>query len=266
MLRLRRIILFALIACITALSLWWHFTAPSEYTLWEERADIQHALTCEQPAQQAMSDRLIIEGASYAVAVEPPGDGQQVFIDLEDNVLYLLKDNKVIKKYPVAEGKYKTPSPIGAWQIVSKRTDWGSGFGTRWLGLNVPWGVYGIHGTNKPDSVGWSSSHGCFRMQNKHVEELFDLVKVGTPVYVYGGPYGPFGTDLRPLNPGDRNSAVMEVQKRLKKLGYYNGSLDGIYGEGMKAALLKFKKDYGLPYTHTVDAVTYKTLNILKFD
>jgi hypothetical protein len=30
--------------------------------------------------------------------------------------------------------------------------------------------------------------------------------------------------------------------------------------------LLKFKKDYGLPYTHTVDAVTYKTLNILKFD
>lgn len=251
---------------LAVLLLWWQLTEPSEYARWEEEKAIQETLQQDEPVQQAMSDKLIIEGSSYAVSIEPPGDGQQIFIDLEDNILYLLKDNKVIKKYPVAEGKYKTPSPIGGWKIISKATDWGNGFGTRWLGLNVPWGVYGIHGTNKPDTVGWASSHGCFRMRNKDIEELYDLVKVGTPVYVYGGPYGLLGADLRELVPGDRNAAVLEVQKRLKRLGYYDGALDGIYGEGMKAALLRFKKDHNLPYTHTVDAVTYEALGILKFD
>ena len=35
-----------------------------------------------------------------------------------------------------------------------------------WLGLNVPWGKFGIHGTLDPHSVGWASSHGCIRMNN----------------------------------------------------------------------------------------------------
>jgi len=41
-----------------------------------------------------------------------------------------------------------------------------------------------IHGTNKPESVGKAVSHGCFRMKNKDVIELYDMVKVGTPVYI----------------------------------------------------------------------------------
>jgi lipoprotein-anchoring transpeptidase ErfK/SrfK len=43
---------------------------------------------------------------------------------------------------------------------------------------------YAIHGTNKPESVGGFVSFGCIRMYNRDVEELFNYVKVGTPVIV----------------------------------------------------------------------------------
>jgi lipoprotein-anchoring transpeptidase ErfK/SrfK len=44
---------------------------------------------------------------------------------------------------------------------------------------------YGIHGTNDPSSIGRSVSHGCVRMRNEDIERLFDMVKLGTPVFIY---------------------------------------------------------------------------------
>jgi hypothetical protein len=41
---------------------------------------------------------------------------------------------------------------------------------------------YGIHGTNRPDSIGRNASHGCIRMRNREVEELFKMVTVGDQV------------------------------------------------------------------------------------
>ena len=41
---------------------------------------------------------------------------------------------------------------------------------------------YGIHGTNMPNSIGKAASHGCIRMRNHDVEELFELVQVGDSV------------------------------------------------------------------------------------
>jgi lipoprotein-anchoring transpeptidase ErfK/SrfK len=41
-----------------------------------------------------------------------------------------------------------------------------------------------IHGTNQPQSIGSASSNGCFRMINDHVIDLYNRVKVGTPVVV----------------------------------------------------------------------------------
>ncbi len=41
---------------------------------------------------------------------------------------------------------------------------------------------YGIHGTNRPTSIGKAASHGCIRMRNQDVEELFELVQVGDEV------------------------------------------------------------------------------------
>ncbi len=54
--------------------------------------------------------------------------------------------------------------------------------GTAWIGLNKP--GYGIHGTPRPEEVGRTESHGCFRLANWNAEYLIQLVSVGTPVFV----------------------------------------------------------------------------------
>jgi lipoprotein-anchoring transpeptidase ErfK/SrfK len=48
-------------------------------------------------------------------------------------------------------------------------------------------GIYegaGIHGTEETSSLGSAASHGCVRMAVPDVEELYDLVEVGTPIYI----------------------------------------------------------------------------------
>ena len=54
--------------------------------------------------------------------------------------------------------------------------------GTVWIGLDRP--GYGIHGTPRPEDVGRTESHGCFRLANWNAELLLKLIKVGTPVLV----------------------------------------------------------------------------------
>ncbi|EEF60027.1 L,D-transpeptidase family protein [Pedosphaera parvula] len=54
--------------------------------------------------------------------------------------------------------------------------------GVAWIGLDRQ--GYGIHGTPKPEEVGRTESHGCFRLANWNAEYLIKLVTVGTPVYV----------------------------------------------------------------------------------
>jgi len=56
--------------------------------------------------------------------------------------------------------------------------------GTRWIGLSEH--GYGIHGTNAPGSIGKNASHGCIRLRNADVEQLFKLVAVGDEVEIFG--------------------------------------------------------------------------------
>ena len=44
--------------------------------------------------------------------------------------------------------------------------------------------LYRIHGTNRPGSIGGAVSHGCFRMHNAHIIELYDKVQIGASVHV----------------------------------------------------------------------------------
>ncbi len=190
-----------------------------------------------------------------------------IIVDTEGKHLYLIDrdNNKLVKTYVVATGKSSTPTPIGSFKIIQK-AKWGEGFGTRWMKLSVPWGKYGIHGTNKPGSIGYNASHGCVRMRNNDIEELYSLVKYNTPVILDNGPLSPFPYGFRALRPGDRGADVQEVQKRLKNKGYYYGSIDGIYGEGMKYALYKFLRENKMPITDRVTYSVYKKLGIILMD
>lgn len=156
-------------------------------------------------------------------ALTPSKDEYEILVDVEESVLYLIQNKKIIKTYSCSGGKWSTPSPIGTWKIIGKDT-WGEGFGGRWMGLNVPWGKFGIHGTLDPYSVGWASSHGCIRMNNNDVAELYKIVPVGTKVVIVNGVYGDFGTGFRDLKSGMYGSDVMQIQKKLKKLGFFTGT------------------------------------------
>lgn len=188
--------------------------------------------------------------------------GLFIFIDLTKRKLYFFKGGEQIKKYNVAIGTKESPSPIGIFKVIEKG-DWGKGFGGSWMGLNVPWGVYGIHGTTRPDSIGRAASHGCIRMRNGDAAELYKLVKHGTVVEIYGGPFGPFGKGFRKLHPGDTGADVMEVQRNLKLKGYYNGYISGYYGVETERALNSFQKARSLPISNIIDAKMYDNLGII---
>jgi lipoprotein-anchoring transpeptidase ErfK/SrfK len=50
--------------------------------------------------------------------------------------------------------------------------------------LNIGNG-YALHGTNQPETIGRAVSHGCVRLRNEDIAKLYDMVSVGTPVYIY---------------------------------------------------------------------------------
>lgn len=54
--------------------------------------------------------------------------------------------------------------------------------GTR--AMNLSWQYYRIHGIDNPAKIGRRASNGCFGLMNQHVENLYELVKIGTQVRV----------------------------------------------------------------------------------
>lgn len=190
-----------------------------------------------------------------------------ILIEVQEKRLSLIdrEDEKILDTYTIATGKSSNPTPLGSFRIIEK-AHWGEGFGSRWLGLDVPWGIYGIHGTNQPSSIGASVSAGCVRMRNSDVEDLYDKVSADTQVVIMNGLYGPFGHGFRTLKPGDRGADVLEVQKRLSLEGYYKDSLDGIYGEAMKKSLIDFLRSKDFPLTDKIDEDIYNELGIVLMD
>jgi lipoprotein-anchoring transpeptidase ErfK/SrfK len=108
----------------------------------------------------------------------------RIDIDRRNRKLKLFDDDRLVREYPVAVGKPSTPTPEGNWTIIDKAL-WGAQFGGHFMRLSVPWGVYGIHGTNKPWSIGQAVSHGCVRMYSSDAAELYNTVFIGTPVHIY---------------------------------------------------------------------------------
>lgn len=64
------------------------------------------------------------------------------------------------------------------------------------------------------------------------------------------------------LRKGSKGDEVKEVQRRLKRLGYYSGSVDGIFGAGTRAAVIAFQKKNGLTADGVVGKATYKALGM----
>lgn len=70
--------------------------------------------------------------------------------------------------------------------------------------------------------------------------------------------------DAAVLRQGSSGGEVKEVQRRLKLWGYYNGSVDGVFGAGTRNAVISFQKKNGLTADGVVGKATYKALGMTK--
>lgn len=185
-----------------------------------------------------------------------PTSTYTITIDLGARRLYLKQGARTVRTFPVAVGKPQTPTPVGRWLIVQKALNPGGPFGTRWMRLSVPWGGYGIHGTNAPALIGQAVSHGCVRMQNQDVEWLYNRVPLGTPVIITGGAQAG-----SVLVPGESTGPDVEhVQEQLQTLGYYTGPADGRYGPTTVDAIRRFQRDQVLAVDGVVGPATADAL------
>jgi hypothetical protein len=210
---------------------------------------------------------MVLGGLTFAVLlywlmafVPHPAHAQnpyKIVINVPERRLFLYQGTAEIANYPVAIGKPGTPSPRGEFAIIQKAV-WGDGFGTRWMRFSAPWGIYGIHGTNKPWSVGTVASHGCIRMYNRDVEKLYAIVPVGTPVIMMG--YTPYVRIRRPLRLGVLGQDVVEFQRLLRLAHVYHGPLNGIYSPDVEAAVKQFQSSQHLEATGAADLKLIKLL------
>lgn len=174
------------------------------------------------------------------VAVTPPSlkseDVQTVLVvDIMGNTLKWYNKDTLIKTYYVATGQPKYPTPLGKFYIIRKEAN------PVWINPNVEWsknmppriepgpdnplgaralvtsaagGTVLIHGTN--NLVPGLYSHGCIRMANWAIIELFDHVSVGTPLFIWTSrpvpqPPPEEGPPQGPENPGLGNTGTPET-------------------------------------------------------
>jgi hypothetical protein len=190
----------------------------------------------------------------------PPAKDVSILIDTTRRTLTVLFDGQPHRQYPVAVGRFETPTPLGDFRVVRKAMHWGTGFGSRWLGLDVPWGLYGIHGTNKPWAIGSYASHGCIRMHNRDVEELYPLVPVGAQVIIIGNPFTYREPPFRDLRRDFCGSDVMEVQRTLARLGLFKGKIDGTWRWDMEESVYRFRAMHNLSRDNVIDKPAYRAL------
>ena len=138
----------------------------------------------------------------------PERPAVSVKIDTKTNMLGVFEADKLVAAYPVTIGSAPTTSPIGEWKVsritklptfrydkqMLKHGERSGNFhilppgpnsqvGVIWIALNKK-GI-GLHGTNEPETIGRSVSHGCVRLANWDVVRLAQKVKPGVPVSIH---------------------------------------------------------------------------------
>jgi lipoprotein-anchoring transpeptidase ErfK/SrfK len=127
-----------------------------------------------------------------------------LIVDRNSFRLTLYKNLKKAKTYGIAVGQAGLETPAGLYSIQNKAVNpawhvpnsaWAGDLAgkvisgddpsnpikARWLGI---YDGVGVHGTSDDSSIGSAASHGCIRMHVPDVEELYDQVPVGAPIYI----------------------------------------------------------------------------------
>lgn len=131
---------------------------------------------------------------------ENPLEGDPyVIVQLTSHEMAFINEGEVKQIFDVAIGNEGKETPEGEFTTIVKarnpyyrKTDIRGGdqknpLGSRWIGFDAEdtdGRVYGLHGTNKPSSIGKSITNGCVRLRNSDVEVLFEEIPLGTKIFV----------------------------------------------------------------------------------
>ncbi|OAB32856.1 L,D-transpeptidase [Paenibacillus glacialis] len=123
----------------------------------------------------------------------------EVIVDTKNHRLAVVSGNIMLRNYKVGLGGAKTPEDefVISDKVVNPNGSANGEFGSR--GMQLSDSRYAIHGTDEPESIGRDESNGCVRMLKEDVEELFDLIPMGTKVRI-----GKGGLPLDLLIPTER--------------------------------------------------------------
>lgn len=176
-----------------------------------------HPVRILKPSRQQLQDglqageRLMVDQRRIEPVFDPKWSG--IVLNVPEAHVYLLERGKLLADYPVGVSRGDWQAPIGEFRVVSmqKNPTWhvplsiqkemeASGrpviksippgpfnpLGSRWIGFGN--GRLGFHGTTSPTSIKHYASHGCVRMLAPHIEDLYQRVRVGTPVRVVYQP------------------------------------------------------------------------------
>lgn len=123
---------------------------------------------------------------------------QLIEVDLDSRTLRYLREGEEVFTTTAAVGSPANPTPTGFFYItdIVQLADANSPWGPYALGLsarsetitefNGGDGIIGIHGTNRPSTIGEAVSLGCIRIDNDLITQLAAAVELGTPVTING--------------------------------------------------------------------------------
>jgi hypothetical protein len=113
--------------------------------------------------QIATADGAVVTTSGNDIVKRLP-DGTEEVLEADDGREIVVNGNIVVPPFGTNQRRYEGV-------LGTHRLNLGDG--------------YALHGTNRPETIGRSVSHGCVRLRNEDIETLYRMVPVGTPVYIY---------------------------------------------------------------------------------
>ncbi len=167
-------------------------------------------------AAEAPGAAALLGDGNPLVLRTPAANDTELVLDRRRRLLLVMAEGRELRRFPVAVGMPGWETPVGrfaviemaadpVWKHPAKGTIYPPGptnpLGSRWIGFHRDCrdrsgfngqeqltvkgcATAGFHGTNDRASVGRAASHGCVRLFDEHVKELYSLVRLGTPVTV----------------------------------------------------------------------------------
>ena len=196
---------------------------PESFTVTQPTAASRLGPTLQLPAPRPVDLPIVPgplkwpgEAPAQPAAASPAPPARQLVLDRQRRLLLVLDNGQERHRYAVAVGMPGWETPVGKFQVLEKTSQpvWehpatgvrikpgpDNPLGSRWIGFHRDCRgrkgfnglehlelkgcvIAGFHGTPNRASIGRAVSHGCVRLYDENVQELFDLVQIGTPVTV----------------------------------------------------------------------------------